>query len=595
MDMAVQLEREKIKLASIQKIARAVGSTLDIDELLHLIVDTMTDLMSAERSTLYVVDAAEKCLWTKVLQADEIQEIRLKMGEGIAGWVAECGKTLNIPDVYEDERFSPNVDQQSGYRTRSMLCAPMHDSLGKVIGVVQVLNKKNDVFSAEDQDLFEALASQAAIAVENSQLYVSVVRKNEELVAAHASLERRVRELDLLLDVEQHINEASALDILLERLLSRTKTLIGAEAASILLHDEEHEHLCFTSALGERGGILKQIKVAVGEGIVGWVAQNCEAVVVSDPENDPRHCKRLAGIVGFAPRNIVCAPLIGQRGVLGAIELLNKVGTSPFDEGDLRVLQLVASRIANAIELTKAHEEDMRQQRLATIGQMLSGLVHDLKTPMTVISGYAQLMAQSDEENTRTQYVEQILRQFDMMSAMAREVLAFARGETNILMRKVYLNRFMDEMRQHLDHLFADDRFNLVVENEYTGVAYFDESKLRRVFQNIARNAVQAMPNGGQFKIAVDAKDNQLKFQFSDTGPGIPKEIEGRLFDLFATAGKEDGTGLGLAIVKKIVDDHGGEINYLSESNKGTTFNVSLPLRSRREGTGAYDAVDGEN
>jgi signal transduction histidine kinase len=585
MDLSLQLEREREKFRSIQQIARAVGSTLDLDELLHLIVGKITELMDGDRSTLYVLNEDGSMLWTKVLQADELREIRLRVGEGVAGWVAKTGEMVNIADAYQDERFNQDVDRRSGYRTRSILCTPMRDNKGKIIGVVQVLNKRGGSFTSEDEELLEALVSQASIAIENSQLYLSVVQNNEQLLQAHELLERRMRELDLLLEVEKQTNEAGSLDEMLDGLLARTSELIEAEASSILLQDEGAERLIFSSALGEHGERIKKYSVAVGEGIAGWVAQHGEPVVINDPATDPRHNRDLAQKIGFSPRNILCVPLVGQDGVLGAIELLNKVGRRQFEEADLTLLTLVAGRISRVIELARAKEERIKQSHLASIGQMISGVLHDLKTPMTIISGYAQLMAQSDETKVREQYADQILRQFDVMAAMTREVLAFARGESNILIRKVYLHKMMREMEDHLRHELAGKNIQLKVEMPYKGVAYLDMPKFRRLFHNIGRNAAQAMPDGGTFTIRVEAVGDKLVFTFKDTGSGIPPELEGRLFELFATAGKKEGTGLGLAIVRKIVQEHNGEITYESKPNEGTTFIITLPLERKASGT----------
>jgi signal transduction histidine kinase len=591
MSLEAKLRREQEKFRSIQQIARAVGSTLNLDDLLHLIVGKITELMEADRSTLYVMDESKTELWTRVLQADEIREIRLKIGEGIAGWVAKTGRVVNIEDAYQDDRFHPQVDLRSGYRTRSILCMPLRDNLGSIIGVVQVLNKKGGPFTEEDVELLGALASQASIAIENSQLYLSVVRKNVQLLETQEKLERRMRELDLLFEVEQQTSAAVSLDQLLDALLARTTELIGAEAASLVLKDPKAARLVFASAVGEMGEAIKQVTVGLGEGIAGWVAQHGEPLLVNDPAHDPRHHRVLAERIGFRPRNIVCVPLVGDEGILGAVELLNKVGRDQFDDGDLRLLTLVAGRISHAIELARSKDVQIKQSHLASIGQMLSGLLHDLKTPMTIISGYAQLMAQSNDATVRQEYVDQILKQFDLMAAMTREVLAFARGESNILVRKVYLHKFMEEMREHLQHEFAGKNIELVMDLRYRGVAYLDENKFRRVFHNIARNAAQAMPDGGTYTIVVDAIDGKLVFAFRDTGIGIPEELEGRVFQAFATAGKKEGTGLGLAIVQKIVHEHDGEIFYESWKGQGTVFTIQLPLE-RAGGTGGdYQAV----
>lgn len=578
MDLEQRLAREQEKVRSIQEIALALGSTLHLDELLRLIVGKITDLMAAERSTLFLVDRDRQELWTKVLQADELKEIRLGLGEGIAGWVAQVGETVNVEDAYADARFSRETDQRSGYRTRSILAMPMRNLQGEISGVAQVLNKRGGAFTREDEALLSALVSQIAMAVENSKLYQAALRNNEELVATQRALERRMRELDLLLEVQQQINEATFADELLDRLLQTVAERMRAEAASILLREGQGERLYFRGVLGSRHEALRQLSVALGEGVAGWVAENDQGVIVNDPTADARHCRELAERVGFRPQNILCVPLRGQGAVLGAIELLNRVGRHGFDEDDQRLLTLIAGRVAQAIELARVKEQRIQESRLAEIGRLLSGVLHDLRTPMTIISGSAQLMAESNDPAERRGYVEQILRQFDVMATMTKEVLAFAKGDSNLLIRKVYVQRFVEQMGDHLRHEFADRRIELEIDARYGGVAYFDEGKLLRVFQNIGRNAAQAMPDGGRFRIVVERQADNLVLSFSDTGSGIPAEVEGRLFDAFATAGKKDGTGLGLAIVKKIVEDHGGEIRYESRRGEGTTFIISLPL-----------------
>ena len=171
-------------------------------------------------------------------------------------------------------------------------------------------------------------------------------------------------------------------------------------------------------------------------------------------------------------------------------------------------------------------------------------------------------------------------------------MLAFARGETTILVRKVYLNRFLDQVVHQLRHSLEGRGVELALEPSYAGAAYFDEQKMLRLAQNLANNAADAMPDGGRFEIATRADDDHLYLDFADDGPGIPEELEGRLFDMFESA-REEGTGLGLAIVKKIVDEHGGVISYETSRGGGTTFTVKLP-RSRPAGaepTGEFTTV----
>ena len=572
-----QLERERQKNRSILLITRAVGSTLALDDLLNLLVSKFTELMEADRTTLYLLDDSGKELWTKVLEGEGMKEIRLRMGQGIAGWVAQSGEVVRIEDAYDDPRFNQEVDQNSGYRTRSILCVPMRDHLGRMTGVVQVLNKEGGAFTSDDEEMLSALASHASVAIDNSRLYLAQVEQNRRLMVTQEKLERRARELDLLLEVEKQISEAESLEELLDRLLERTTEIIGAEASSVVLCDQERQRIFFSNATGQVREKIKTISVELGKGICGWVINNGQTVCTNDPLNDPRYHQDIARQLDFVPTNILCVPLLGQDGTLGAVELLNKVGGRDFDHQDRTLLTLVSSRIAHAIHLDRVKREREVQSRLASIGQALSSLVHDLRTPLTIISGYAQLITEAEDRAQRTEFAESIVKQTAVLTAMTQEVLAFARGESRVLIRKVYLNRFLKDMEEHLRHLLTGKEITLEVDAKYSAEAYFDEPKMRRIFHNLARNAAEAMPQGGTFTCQVDRQDGWLVLTFSDTGMGMPEEMKGKVFQPFATSGKENGTGLGLAIVERIVGEHDGLIEYKSAAGEGTVFTIRLP------------------
>ena len=243
---------------------------------------------------------------------------------------------------------------------------------------------------------------------------------------------------------------------------------------------------------------------------------------------------------------------------------------------------LIAAQAAGAIGMARRRSEASNRDRLASIGRMLAGLLHDLKTPMTIISGYAQLMAAADEAETREKYVEQIQRQFDLMAGMTREVLAFARGDTDLVVRKVYMNKFTEDLTTQLGAAIAGRGIELRVDAKYDGIAFFDEQKLIRVFHNLTSNAVEAMPEGGNLTVTIDRDGDDLLFSVKDNGPGIPAAVPARLFELFAT-GRKGGTGLGLAIVKRIVSDHHGTVRCETGST-GTTFIIRLPLQRGTDG-----------
>src|SRR6266545_2147297 len=288
-ELSHKLRTEQKKLALVQEIGRALSAALDVDELLRLIMEKVTLLMEADRSTLYLVSEDGYALWSKITQGSAVLEIRLNVGEGIAGWVAQSGQTVNIPDAYNDARFQPAWDVRSGYRTRSILCTPMRDSQGEIIGVLQVLNKQGGAFTAEDEELLAALAGQAAVSIENSKLYHSVVSKNVALVDAREALEQKTHELNILYEIEREMNAAHDLDELLARILEKAMDAIEAQAGSIALREPGGDELRFRTVGGPVARQLLHRTIKMGDGVIGWVAANRLAVIVNEPNRDRRH------------------------------------------------------------------------------------------------------------------------------------------------------------------------------------------------------------------------------------------------------------------------------------------------------------------
>jgi signal transduction histidine kinase/putative methionine-R-sulfoxide reductase with GAF domain len=546
----------------------------------------VTELMEADRSTLFVVTEDGQQLWSKVSQGSARIEIRLAVGEGIAGWVAQTRGIVNIPDAYADQRFQPAIDLKTGYRTHSILAVPMLGALGGLVGVLQVLNKQDGPFTQADEELLLALASQAAIAIENARLYHSVVQQNQELSRARRDLERRTRELNALYEVEKELSAALDLDDLLSRILAQAITVLGGGAGSIALVEADSS-LRFRTVHGPAAPRLIERTLPHGTGLLGWSIKHRTPLVVDDPSQDPRHATDVAVALGVVPNHLLIAPLIEGEEVIGGIEIIDqrraaRDGDGPWDTDDLKLLVLIAGQAASAIGLARRRSEQSNRDRLASIGQMLAGLLHDLKTPMTIISGYAQLMAAMDDAEQRERYVDQIQRQFDLMAGMTREVLAFARGDTDLVIRKVYVNRFAEELSTQLGAAVQGRGIAFQVEARYDAIAYFDEQKLMRVFHNLTSNAIEAMPDGGHLRVVIERDGDELVWTVQDTGQGIPEQVRGRLFELFAT-GRKGGTGLGLAIVKKIIDDHHGTIRP-ETGPSGTTFVIRMPVQRATDG-----------
>jgi signal transduction histidine kinase len=606
-ELSAELARAERTTQALRAVGLALGATLDLDELLALILRKITEVLEADRATLYLLDEPRERLVSRIVIGDEERSIELPVGQGIAGHVAKTGKNLRVRDAYRDKRFRREWDDLTGYRTRSILAAPMKNHIGRTIGVIQVLNKRppegapprrgEGEFSAYDEELLAALATQAAVSIDNSRLFLSVIQKNMQLVDTKEQLERRVADLKLLFELESSMGRAATLEELARAIVKEAARACEAQAGGLLIDEEEAGvWLYFVDVTDQRkrGEPLPVKRVALkrGEGAIGWAMQHNQAVSCPGGSDGARGddlergdvcpdfetSARIAQIAERGLTSVAAVPLEGEDGAaVGAIALYNSRKPGGFSQDDRALLRLISANASTAVRLYWSRVARERTERLTSIGRLLSGVMHDMRTPLTVIGGYTQLMAQTDDPVARAEHAKLIQKQFDIIGAMQREVLEFARGERSILIRKVYLFSFFQDMERQIAQEIAGSGVKLVLEVEDRGVARFDEGKMTRVVHNLSRNAIEAMgERGGTLTIRAFREGRDLVLQFSDTGRGIPKEIQGRLFQSFVTSGKERGTGLGLAIVKKIVDEHGGSITVAS-TDRGATFTIRLP------------------
>jgi len=562
-----KLLRKEIEMDSIQHIGKALSSELRTDRLLILIMDEVTRLMNAERSTFYIVDEERGELWSKIAQKAEILEIRLKIGTGIAGTVAKTGKIINIEDAYNDSRFDPSTDKKTGYHTRSILCMPIFEPTTEkktkpaIIGVLQVLNKIDGVFTKSDEDLLSSIASQVAISIINSRLYTA--------------LEKKISEINLLFEIERELNKAYNLNELLQLLVDKITETLKVEASLISLKDESNGE--FTNRVAKNIDLekLNQISLSQEKGITGKVCQKGQSYVMNNLDEDSAYNPKFGKKIGLDIKQLVCAPLMVDKQVIGILEVFNKPEKNEFfRQDDLRLIDSLASQISRSIEAYRLRDEKIEAERLASIGNMMSTIVHDLRTPMNNIYGFVDLMQEEDNQEIRGEYSEIIINQIKTLTNMTTDVLDFAKGKTNILPVKYPVDKILKNFSKFFETDVRNRGFEFEVACNTQSMIYVDPEKINRIFMNIMKNALEAMEKGGKFSLNADQINGEIVFSLSDTGQGIPAEIKDRLFDSFVTSGKEGGTGLGLAIVKKLIEQHKGRIEVDSTLGKGTTFKI---------------------
>jgi transcriptional regulator with GAF, ATPase, and Fis domain len=177
---------------SLLRAAQALAQVRDFEVLLERIMDEVTRVLNADRSTLFLLDASKNELVSKIAQRAEVATIRLPFGKGLAGHVGKTGTAIAVEDAYEDPRFTPETDRLTGYRTKTVACAPCMTPDGRTLGVIEVMNKKDGPFDADDVKLLTAFASFSAVAIENSRLFEEDRRKTAEIEALNKRLKETV-------------------------------------------------------------------------------------------------------------------------------------------------------------------------------------------------------------------------------------------------------------------------------------------------------------------------------------------------------------------------------------------------------------------
>src|SRR4051794_6330831 len=416
-DSLQQLEAALRRQAILREVLEALASEPDLDALLRLVVGHITQAMDADRSSLFLLDVAHDQLWSRVAEGSGMKEIRLPLGEGIAGHVGATGETINLPDAYEDARFNPAFDRQSGYRTRSMLCMPLIGRDGSRVGVIQVLNKRDGIFTADDESLLAALGTQVAIALRNASL----------LEAQRRETERRA----LLLDVMRSLSGHLELDTLLEAIMARTTEAMRADRSTLFLVDHGTRELWSKVAQGvER----HEIRFPMHQGIAGHVATTGQTQNIADAYEDARFNKAIDMQTGYRTRTILCMPLHKADGtIVGVMQCLNKAD-GMFIAEDEDLLGALCSQAAIALDNARLFEEvvAMKNYNESILRSMATGVITlDLHGRVTTINPAARrILDLGEAELVGADYAEAIAAELnaDLAAAIA-SVLATARPQ----------------------------------------------------------------------------------------------------------------------------------------------------------------------
>lgn len=373
-------------------------------------------------------------------------------------------------------------------------------------------------------------------------------------------------------------------DALLVRISEESRTVASAEAASVMLYDGETDELYFQVALGDSGdqdALKREVRLKMGQGIAGLAAQTRRAVSVPDVTKDPRFFSDADAASQFQTRSLLAVPMMDRDRLIGVLEVVNKVGGDAFSEMDEHVMAMFSSVAATAVVNARLIGQQIRNERLAAIGEAIASLTHHIKNIITGLGSSTELIQMAlDRGNAemalRTWPV--LKRNVARMSCFVQDMLAFAKPRVPVR-RPADLSALVRDAAQSVKDALAARSAVLELDLERVSAPVsVDEDGIFRCLLNLLQNAVEALPEtGGRVCVAASITPcGALEILVADNGAGVPPEIRKNLFQPFFSTKGGRGTGLGLATSEKIVKEHGGSL-VLAPSASGACFRMLVP------------------
>ena len=371
---------------------------------------------------------------------------------------------------------------------------------------------------------------------------------------------------------------------------------MDAEASSVYELDRPKNELFIRLARGEKKDSVKGIRIKVGEGIAGWVAQTARAVVSQDVSKDKRFSSKYDQKTGFKTRSVICVPLISKDEPIGVLQVINKKDKKPFSNSDFKLLTGMAQQVAIAMENAKLYQrlkEDfalttrelkmtqeklIRSERLTAMGHLVQGIAHEIRNPIMTIGGFVERLKKELSPGDKLQgYADIIMEETNRLEKLVEQVSEFMNVQSASLSSEL-LPPVAQEVIKKFTPLAEKQGVQIVTEvEENTPPLEMDAPQLTIALSHVMENALESMPNGGTLFMEINPSDHNILITISDTGFGIRADQLDAVYDPFVTS-KPRGAGLGLTMVHRIIMNHYGEIKISSQLDKGTIVVIRLPV-----------------
>lgn len=595
-----QADQRARQLQTLNDISIAIASTLELDLALEMIVQSAAMILNCEAGSLFLQDPETNEYVFRVATGPAgrgLVGLRLQPGQGIVGEAIETGRTVIINDAHLDPRWYKGTDQTTGFITRGLITVPLRVK-GKPVGALQLLNKRDgSPFDDADQNLLTAFATPAAIALENARLFTRTDQALTERVEELSILQRIGRELNTTLDT----GRIAAIT------LEWAMRITNAPAGWVGLVRETGVHVLVVEGYGDAAAKLSDQILALDADVPGLVLRTHEAHLARDVAADP-HYLALRG----ATRSQLTVPIKRDEEVLALVTLEADAPDALKEEqeaivtrlADLASIALTNSRLYAAVQAANAAKSDQ-----------MAFVAHELKTPMTPIKGWADILLTGGAgplNDMQKQFLGIIRNNIERMATIVQDIDFAAKleaGKMRLDPKVISFKAVIDDVVNTARSVIDGKKQTLVMElPEELPAVWADYVRTVQILTNLVSNAHKYTPEGGRLILRVRRSPNHwategqgpaevLHVEVQDTGIGISPEDQKKLFQKFFRANDNlaremaPGTGLGLNIVKNLVEMQNGRIWMESEFRNGSTFHFTLPLAGERAKTGPLRPV----
>jgi PAS domain S-box-containing protein len=596
-----ELKRTESTLRFMSEVTALLSTSLDYEETLTRVAELLIPRL-ADWSAVQLVEANGRVTHLAVAHSDpakvawarELQE-RYPFDPDAATGVAQVlrtGEPLFYPEISAEVIAQADLDQErlqilNELAPRSIIIAPL-SARGRILGAITLcMAESSRTYTVEDLEFVKDLAWRSAIAVDNARLY-------REAREASRRAKRQSEQLQVLTRASLLINDELSLADAMQAIAEQARIVTTSHMALISLTTADSWAQTITAkSLSERYELWRDFDAPIdGSGIYHLVCRTNHPIRLTQDELAAHPDFR--GYGAFAEqhpplRGWLAVPLVGRDG-----RNVGLVQVSDRDEGDYsledeQALTQLARMASIAIENVRLYEE--AQAAIQSRDQFLSMAAHELKTPMTTIKGFVQLLIRRMRrpefdpgyfEESADNLQEQIIRLESLLNDLLDTTRMQHQGAT-IKPAPVELRSLAEQVMARFEHTPEwNEKHRLVLDAPQPVTGMWDVERLDQVLTNLISNALKYSPDGGEVRIALECQVDEVTIRVSDQGIGMSSEDLARVFEPFSrseaarrTAG---GTGLGLFIARQMIEQHGGSISVQSEVGHGTTFTVLLPL-----------------